>query len=67
MNLKPLFFKLENLGVEGHASDVITEVLTDRKQHVIAYGSLSDFTSVKFGVPQGSVLLLCCLFYLLLI
>ena len=43
-------------GVEGSALKWINSYLTDRRQSVLVNGVYSEPTTLKYGVPQGSVL-----------
>jgi hypothetical protein len=51
-----LLHKLENYGVSGRVSEWIRDFLSNRQQRVKVNGTLSDWTRVISGVPQGSVL-----------
>lgn len=51
-----LLRKLELLGVRGTALGWFCSYLNDRKQRVRISNQYSDYTTVTFGVPQGSVL-----------
>ena len=51
-----LIFKLEQNGVSGSLSMFFQNYLYNRKQRVILNGSYSNYSTVKSGVPQGSVL-----------
>ena len=52
-----LLHRLElNLGLRGTALDWMTSYLANRKQCVTIYGRSSQPTTLKYGVPQGSVL-----------
>ena len=60
-----LLTRLEHLiGIKGLALDWFRSYLSDRSQRVLYNNSMSDSSSVKFGVPQGSVLgpILFCLY-----
>ena len=48
--------KLTSLGLDVHTISWITSYLTNRKQHVVVDGKLSQDVPVLSGVPQGSVL-----------
>ena len=56
VNHSLLVHKLEHYGVGGQVNQWINGFLSDRKQAVVVEGCKSDFTAVKSGVPQGSVL-----------
>ncbi len=51
-----LLNKLDNSGVRGKALKLLSSYLTDRRQFTSISGYDSEEISVKFGVPQGSVL-----------
>ena len=47
---------LENYGIRGNVLRWISGFLFDRSQRVRISSALSDFSFVRSGVPQGSVL-----------
>ena len=51
-----LLNKLEFYGIRGHLFKWISSWLTKRYQRVIVDGESSSATTVKSGVPQGTVL-----------
>ena len=51
-----LLFKLQKLGVQDTLLSWIKNYLCDRKQRVVIEGHSSEWKSINFGVPQGSVL-----------
>ena len=53
---KRLLNKLQANGIEGNILKWIESFLTDRKQRVKTNSSYSTYSSVKSGIPQGSIL-----------
>ena len=53
---KGLLYKLKCNGISGSLFKVIQDFLHDRKQRVLLNGKCSNWSTVKAGVPQGSVL-----------
>ena len=51
-----LLEKLNQHGIRGIANDWFRSCLNDRTQFVSVNGFNSDYKTVKYGVPQGSVL-----------
>ena len=51
-----LLAKLEHYGIRGMTNNWFKSYLFNRKQFVLINGHISNQTSVKYGVPQGSVL-----------
>ena len=51
-----LLYKLQSVGISGLLLQWFTDYLHNRKQRVVLPGAHSDWTSVKAGVPQGSIL-----------
>ena len=52
---KCLLFKLKSTGVSGSLLTWFSDYLTDMKQRVVLHCASSSWTSVKAGVPQGSI------------
>lgn len=53
---KGLLFKLRNLGISGSLLEWFTDYLNNRTQRVVLPGVSSPWTTLKAGVPQGSIL-----------
>lgn len=53
---KGLLFKLHSVGISGSLLQWFTDYLDSRKQRVVIPGVSSNWSSVKAGVPQGSIL-----------
>ena len=51
-----LLFKLKQNGISGGLLKLFQNYLNDRKQRVVLNGSMSEYSYVESGVPQGSVL-----------
>ena len=51
-----LMYKLERLGIYGKYYWLIHSFLNDRHQRVILNGQCSNWSKIKAGVPQGSIL-----------
>ena len=51
-----LLSKLSYYGIKGNELNLITSYLSDRKQFVSVLNECSESSSIKYGVPQGSVL-----------
>lgn len=54
-NHRGLLFKLRSFGIGGH-HHIISNFLTDRRQHFLIYGLLGLFGRVKSGIPRDSLL-----------
>ena len=48
-----LLVKLEHVGIHGK---ILSEFLSNQRQHVVIDGQCSQRSSVSLGVPQGSIL-----------
>ena len=55
--------KLEHYGARGVALHLLKSYLTDRKQYVNTYESISSLKAISMGIPQG--LILGPLFYII--
>ena len=53
---KGLIFKLKQLGISGKLLIWLEDYLSNRKQRVVIGGKKSEWTDIKAGVPQGSIL-----------
>ena len=53
---KGLVYKLKAAGISGFLLCWLTDYLDNRKQRVVLPGGISDWTDIKAGVPQGSIL-----------
>ena len=51
-----IIFKLKCNGVSGNLMNFFENYLSNRYQRVVLNGKVSDWMSIKAGVPQGSVL-----------
>ena len=51
-----LIFKLKQNGIRGNLLNFFISYLSDRHQRVGINGSYSEYSKIKSGVPQGSVL-----------
>ena len=51
-----LLFKLRTVGISGSLSKWFTDYLSIRKQQVVLPGVTSELSTLKAGVPQGSIL-----------
>ena len=51
-----LLEKLDHCGIRGISNDRFRSYLSDRSQFVSINGFNSDYKTIKYGVPQGSVL-----------
>ena len=49
-------YKLKRLGVCGKCYGLIHLFLNDRGRRVVLNGQLSNWSNIKTGVPQGSIL-----------
>ena len=53
---KGLPYKLSSVGISGPLLHWFTDYLDKKKQRVVLPGTASSLTSIKAGVPQGSIL-----------
>ena len=53
---KGLLYKLSSVEISGSLLQWFTDYLNNRKQRVVLPGTASSWTSIKAGVPQGSIL-----------
>ena len=51
-----LIFKLKSYGTSAGLLNLIISCLSNRKQRVVLNGKCSEWSLVRAGVPQGSVL-----------
>ena len=51
-----LIFKLKQNGISGNLINLLCDFLRNRKQRVLLNGQVSDWSDVRAGVPQGSIL-----------
>ena len=49
-------FSIGSVGIGGSVLSILTQLLSDRSQHVMMDGCRSKLASVVSGLPQGSVL-----------
>ena len=56
INHDKLLEKLSNYGVRGNCLNLLKSYLSDRSQYTNIFNEASELTSVRYGVPQGSVL-----------
>ena len=50
-----LLLKLEGYGIEGNLLQWFRNFLTNRQQRVVVRGTTSSWSSVRSGVPQGTI------------
>ena len=51
-----LLEKLDHYGIRGISNDWFRSYLSDRSHFASINGFKSDYKTIKYGVPQGSVL-----------
>ena len=52
---KILLRRLENLGFDKHATNLVENYLSERSQRFVLNGIESDWINLKRGVPQGTI------------
>ena len=62
-----LLKKLYRYGIRGKAFELLQSYLSNREQRVKINESTSKYEILNTGVPQGTILGHCCLFYILMI
>ena len=61
---KGLVYKLISYGIPLYLVKIVQSFLTNRSYNVFINSSYSEKYNIDAGVPQGSVLGLCCTFYI---
>ena len=56
INQKKLLRRLEKIGFDEHATNLIENYLSERTQRVVLNRIESDWINLKIGVPQGTIL-----------
>lgn len=56
VNHKLLLAKIEGAGISGICLELLSNYLSNRFQRCRIHNNLSEFKSIKYGVPQGSTL-----------
>ena len=56
VNHQRILYKLCYVGIGGSVLSILTQLLSNRSQHVIVDGCRSKLVNVVSGVPQGTVL-----------
>ena len=51
-----LLLKLKGYGIESNLLHWFRNFLTNRQQRVVVRGTISSWSSVRYGVPQGTIL-----------
>ena len=49
-------FKLKQNGISGNLLNILCDFLRNRTERVLLNGQVSDWSDVRAGVPQGSIL-----------
>ena len=63
VNQLGIHYKLNSEGIGGFVLSILTQLISNRSQHVIVDGCRSKLVNVVSGVPLGSVL--CQLLFLM--
>ena len=53
---KGLLYNFQTIGISGPLLSWFNDYLDNRRQRVVLPGAVSGWTSLKAGVPQGSIL-----------
>ena len=53
---KDLLYKLQTVGIIGYLVQCFTDYLNNRKRRVALHGAFLQWSTLKAGVPQGSIL-----------
>ena len=56
VNYLGILYKLYSVGIGGSVLSILTQILSNQSQQVMADGCRSKLVNVVSGVPQGSVL-----------
>ena len=56
VNHQGILYKLCSVGIMGSVLSILTQLISDRSQHVMVDGCRSKLVNVMSGAPEGSVL-----------